>query len=380
MPETYQDSFTIRFNTLADMIAYHTEQARESQWERTAVNNLRVEPLEENSWLCADTSAFANHVSEGAVKDTLKNLGLAVNLKGWYYPLRDTAYKSLLDRARINGTALPKLKKRDLSNTLNICLELYNDNALMLFRDQKVAAIHSGGDNDYAILPIDELMESINFSLDERFPGNAFESGYSDHSLTSAAWLLPDQRDDLLGTYRRTLEAQGKAGIAAKLTPGIRFTTSDTGVASAKVSALLLGLPYPISIGGMVATEHRGQRKISDFQDSLSMLFAQFENSVKRLEKLTAVYLDYPVNVMTAVCKHLSMPKKIALEAIGMYEVSYGGGMATAHDVFLAMQEIMFISKTENTPISKMLQLEESMARALTLNWPQFDTMKAVNW
>ena len=380
MPESYQDSYTIRFNNLADMMAYHAEQTRESQWERAVINNLRVEPLEENSWLCGDTSAFALHVSEDAVKDTAKNLGLAVSFNGMYYPLRDTAYKSLLDRARVSGTALPKLGRRDLSNTLNACLALHKDSALMLFRNQKITALHSGGEKDYSVLPIDELMESIKVSLDERFPGNVFETGYSDHSLTSAAWLLPDQTNDLLGTYQKMLEAQGKTGIAVKLTPGIRFITSDTGVASAKVSALLLGLPYPVSIGGMVCTEHRGQKKVSDFQDSLGMLFAQFENSVKRLEKLTAVYLDYPVNVMTAVCKHLSLPKKASLEAIGMYEASYGGGIATAHDVFMAMQEIMFICKTDNTPMSKMLQLEESMARALTLNWPRHDTMKAVSW
>ena len=110
------------------------------------------------------------------------------------------------------------------------------------------------------------------------------------------------------------------------------------------------------------------------------MLFAQFEDSIARLEKLTAVYLDCPVNAMTAVCKKLAMPKKAALEAIGMFEVAYGGGVATAHDVYMAMQEIMFILKTENTAESKMLLLEESMARALTLNWSHYDTAKAVNW
>lgn len=31
--------------------------------------------------------------------------------------------------------------------------------------------------------------------------------------------------------------------------------------------------------------------------------------------------------------------------------MAYGGGQATAHDVFLAMQEIPFILRTENTPL-----------------------------
>jgi hypothetical protein len=380
MPEPYQDSYTIQFHSFADMITYHAEQTKNSRWERAGVNSLRVEPLDEGSPLFGDTSAFASCVGEDAVKDTAKNLGLAVRLKGQYYPARDTAYKSLLDRAKINGTALPKLRRQALADTLNACLALHSDEALLLIRDQKIAAVHSGDEKDYSVLPIDGLMESLKTKLDERFPGSVFDTGYSDHALTGAAWSLPDQKDELLNTYHALLAAQGKAALAAKFMPGIRFSTSDTGVASAKVSALLLGLRYPVHIGGMVATEHRGQTKVGDFLSSLDMLFARFEDAVKRLEKLTEVYLDYPVNAMTAVCKMLRMPKKAALEAIGMFEVACGGAAATAHDVFIAMQEIMFICKTRNTPAGKMLLLEEDMARALTLNWQQYDTMKAVSW
>jgi hypothetical protein len=380
MPKTYQDSHTITFHSLPDMMNYHAEQTRCSQWERAEVNSLRAEPLDERSPLYGDMSAFALCVSEDAVKDTAKNLGLAIRLKGQHYPVRDTAYKSLLDRAKINGTALPKLSRDDLAHVLNACLALHRDNALLLVRGQKISAAHSGDEKDYSILPINELMEGLKAKLDERFPGNIFENGYSDHALTSAAWSLPGQKDDLLGAYHKTLAAQGKAVSVAKLVPGVRFSTSDTGVASAKVSALLLGLRYPIQIGGMVSTEHRGQSKTEDFQNSLDMLFAQFEDSVARLEKLTSVYLDYPVNAMTAVSRKLSMPKKAALEAVGMFEMAQGKEKATAHDVFMAMQEIMFMLKSENTPESKMLLLEEAMARALTLNWSQYDTAKAVGW
>ena len=83
---------------------------------------------------------------------------------------------------------------------------------------------------------------------------------------------------------------------------------------------------------------------------------------------------------MTRVCKKLSMPKKAAIEAIAMYEMSYGGGSATAHDVFLAMQEIPFIMKTQGAPESKLLTLEENMARALTLSWSDYDLAKAVEY
>ena len=191
---------------------------------------------------------------------------------------------------------------------------------------------------------------------------------------------MPKQKDDLLGTYIKTLAAQGKTTMASKLMPGIRFMTSDTGVASAKVSALLVGGQHPIHIGGCIAVDHRHQSKVEDFDKALDQLFAQFGDSVAKLQKLLEVHLDYPVNAMTHVCKKLSMPKKAAVEAIAMYEMAYGGGSATAHDVFMAMQEIPFILKTENTPQSKMLTIEENMARALTLRWSDYDLAKAVSY
>ena len=83
---------------------------------------------------------------------------------------------------------------------------------------------------------------------------------------------------------------------------------------------------------------------------------------------------------MTRVCKKLAMPKKAAVEAIAMFEMANGGASATAHDVFMAMQEIMFILKTQNTPQSKMLAVEENMARALFIDWKAFDLAKGVDY
>ena len=134
-------------------------------------------------------------------KDTAENLGLALRIDGELYPLRDTAYKSLLDRAKIGGTALPKLERGVLAQTLNACLKLYSSEALALIRDEKVAAVHSGDQKDYSVLSIDALLQALKLKLDARFPDNEFEQGYSDHSISSASWRLPKQKDGLLGVY-----------------------------------------------------------------------------------------------------------------------------------------------------------------------------------
>ena len=142
----------------------------------------------------------------------------------------------------------------------------------------------------------------------------------------------------------------------------------------------MVGGQYPIHIGGCVAVDHRHQSKIADFDASLDQLFAQFGDSVAKLQKLMEVTLSYPVNAMTRICKKLSLPKKAAVEAISMYEMACGNGPATAHDVFMAMQEIPFIAKSSGVPEGKMLTIEENMARALSLRWEDYDLAKAVDY
>ena len=374
------DSYHTQFSAFPDMLSYHEKIRTDSRWERTEVKNLEVAALDKASPLFNDTTSFDSSVSRDAIEDTAENLKLAIKVKDKFFPLRDTAYKSLLDRAKVGGSALPKLPREKLAELINSCLALHKDSALLLVRDEKVSAAHSGDTRDYSVLEIDQLLDGLQSKMDERFPGNQFSGGYVDHSITSASWTLPDQKAELLDTYTKLLAAEGKTAMAAKLMPGIRFSTSDTGVASAKVSALLVGLQYPIHIGGMISVEHRRQSKVPDFVESLDMLFAQFGDSVARLSGLLSIHLDHPVNAMTAICKRLALPKKAAMEAIDMFEMAIGEDSATAHDVFVAMQEIPFILKTQGTPESKLLALQENMARALTLKWRDYDYAREVKW
>ena len=380
MQNVCKDSYFTTFGSYEQMLDYHRNQSANSRWQRCKVSDLEVLPLDWSSSLVGKLGLFAPGISQEAVEDTADNLGLAMMVNHQYYPIRGTAYKSLLDRAKIGGTALPKLSRTDLAEVLNVCLRLYHAEALLLLRDEKVAAVHSGDEMDYSVLPVDGLLEALQKKLDERFPGNVFEAGYCDHSLVSASWSMPGQKEELLEDYKKILEEKGQKAMADRLMPGIRFMTSDTGIASAKVSALLVGGQYPIHIGSCVSVDHRHKKGVADFEDKLDQLFAQFGRSLEKLQKLLEIHLDYPVNAMTRVCKKLSMPKKAAVEAIAMYEMANGGLPATAHDVFMAMQEIPYILKTQKTPQSKMLSVEENMARALALRWSEYDLAKGVDY
>ena len=377
---TCKDDFATTFDSYPEMIHFHESLSKGTVWRRCKVKDLHVEPLDASSALCTTPSAFVPGTSEDAVADTVENLGLALRVGGDLYPLRTTAYKTLLDRAKISGTALPKLKKAELAAVLNACLAVHSSDALLLVRDEKVSATHSGDVRDYSVLPIDELLHTLEQKMDARFPGYHFVNGYCDHAYTSGCWTFPSQREDMLGTYAKALQTKGMGTMATKLVPGIRFLTSDTGVASAKVSAMLMGTQHPIHIGSCISVDHRLQRKVEDFDKELDQLFAQFCDSVSKLQTLLEIELQYPVNAMTRICKKFSLPKKEALDAIAMFEISYGGGTATAHDVFMALQEIPWLMKANKHPEAKLLTVEENMARALSIRWSDFDLAKAVNY
>ena len=282
--EKFYDNYEEQFRTYTDFYESHKADETASRWRKIAVKDLKVEPLDEFSPLYADKSKFAIGVTEDAVIDTALNLGLAINVDGELYPVRETAYKTLLDRAKINGTVLPKLSRKVLSEVLNECLNMSNSDALVLIRDEKISAVHSGDETDYSVLSAAELLDCLKDSLDNRFPENKFVSGYRTHAVSSATWEMPKQKDDLIGSYNKLLDSLGKASVAKRLMPGIKFTTSDTGVSAAKVSAYLVGGQYPIRIGDCVAVDHRHKASVKDFSDALNNLFAMFSDNVEKLK------------------------------------------------------------------------------------------------
>ena len=306
MLQPCQDNYSTTFASYEGMRRYHEKESLESRWHRCRVNELHIEPLDKASPLYGTPSAFAAGISAESVEDTAENLGLAMRVDGSYYPVRSTAYKSLLDRAKISGSALPKLSRQRLASVLNDCLELYSSETLLLIRDEKISAAHSGDSMDYSVLPIDELLKVLTKKLDDRFPGSMFQGGYRDHSLSSASWTMPGQKEDLLGAYAKLLASQGKPTLAAKLVPAIRFVTSDTGIASAKVSAMLEGTQHPIHSPGC-----------ESLHENVDALQANALQVVKLHAKLLLSKSDYIKNLDSSKREQIKSQIRIADMRLG---------------------------------------------------------------
>lgn len=188
------DNFEANFDNYPSMLSYHQALSMASSWRRCKVKDLHVEPLDPTSPLYGHPAAFAAGTSEDAIKDTAANLGLALNVDGNIYPVRGTAYKTLTERAKINGTALPKLSRKDLANVLNACLSVHNSDALLLIRNEKVSAVHSGDETDYSVLPMDELLVTLEKKLGDGSPASCLKAGIPTMPIPAAAGFSPTKR------------------------------------------------------------------------------------------------------------------------------------------------------------------------------------------
>ena len=372
------DEYNESFTDLSAMFRYFNRQQTHSKWQTCPVPKLRLEPLDTET--PANRADYAPDVSDDAIKDTAKGIGLAgfvtdpATNTQVLYPIRKTAYKSMLDRAKLNGTVLPKLSRKTVARTLNECMRVHTKStALLLVRDEKICAFHSGKDGDYSILPTIELMDTMKEKMDERFPGFEFVGGYTDHATTVAEFTFPGQREALLKDYEQALTLERQKKKVAQVVPGIFFTTSDTGVEKARICARLTGLDYPVPIGRVLEVKHEGHCKISDFGTNMDMVFGKFKDTIEALKSLLNINISNPINVMKRMCKKLSVPRVPGREAIAMFEMTNGNDATTAHEIYYALQEVLYNMKVAKCSPSKIFEVEETLTGALSATWTNLD-------
>lgn len=302
--------------------------------------------------------------------------GLLIMVPGMgYYPLRDCAWKGLLDRARISGNSLTKINSVLLADLLTECIKVYKNDVRFLIRDDMITAVVSGDESDYKVLPMSDLIGAVNHELDTRFTGYKFERGYTDYTYTALSWTLPGQKDEILGDYVKHLLAAGwNKDRSDKIMPGIMFQSSDIGMSSVKISTILqTGKQSYFRIGSAITMDHRNKSSLETFKELLTGMFAKMQDTIKDLDHLLNIKIQYPVSTMQNVCEYLKVPKKAAADAINLYQAVNGDQPDTAHGVFMSMQEILYNMKVNGAPMSKVLQIEEDITRCIKLNWSKYD-------
>ena len=338
----YEDDFACSFRDRNRFLEFLKERKENSFWLKAPSRRLRFQSVEKDSSLGDLYMQFFRNIGKaGILEDTMENTSILLSVNGSDYPVRSCALKTILERARISGNALSKVPTRVFTEILNYCMDVASGDSLIKVADEKVSAVHGGDPKDYAVLDILPLFQRVK---------------------------------DFLDTYRREVAAKGLAGKTNVL-PALRFTTSDVGVSGANLyPILLMGKSSRIvPLGYPIKTNHKNGVDMDYFNEQLSLLYARFREAIEEQTKLLDIDVRYPATAMLGVLKRIGAPKKASYEALDQFLAQHGDIPCSAYELYLAMSEVIFISQCEGASGGRIAQLEEIVARALHVDWQEYD-------
>ena len=379
----YADNFRRTFDDPGDFIQFLKERKENSRWMTAPSRNLVFESLEKNTQMGELYLKLYDHDGRAEIiADTMENTSLLLKVNGETYPVRSCAIKSILERARISGHALNKVSKSIFTQILNYCMDVASGDSLIKVADDKVSAVHGGDPKDYAILEILPLVQCVRSFLDRDFAGNHFLTANFDHSIVTAIWSLDGQANELMETYRQAVTEKGVTE-AMSARPGLRFTTSDVGVSAANLYPILLlgGSKRIIPLGDPLKLDHKNGADLDAFASSMDQLYACFKESIERQQQLLDVEIRYPYTTMLGVLKRIGITKKMSYEVADLFAGQSGvSSGCNAYQLYLAMSDVIFLAQCEGASAYRIAQLEENIARALRINWHEYDRPGDFKW
>ena len=377
----FADGYRGVFQKQEDFLECLKSIGRNSFWERRNSKNLRLVAITSGSKVEEELKEkYADEgLDEDIITDTIINTGLLLKVRNQYYPVRSCAIKSILDRAGISGAGLRRVEKSVYARILNDCLKVAKGEALLRISEGKVSAVLGGDCHDYAVLDMEQVfLHSVDY-LTKNFKGCSYLAGFYEHDMVSALWELSGE-DSLLDAYKKELALYGKAPDEMK--PVVRITTSDTGSGGANIFPMLVSgkESTTISLGSPLKLEHRNGTKLSAFDDQLKLLYGKYQLAIGNLVKLLKVEVVNPVNCMKGVMDKLGIARKYAAEAVDLFRSQYGESPCTAHDIYFGISEILYMLACEGEEGSKIARMEENIARALSVNWAEYDIPGIYRW
>lgn len=377
----YEDGYRGVFGQQEDFLEFLKNIGRNSFWDRKKSRDLRLLPMEEDSRIAETLKEQYSRegLDEEIINNTIQNTGLVIKVKNQYYPVRDCAIKTILDRAGISGPALRKVGKGVYARILNDCLKVAGGEALLRISEGKVSAVLGGDCHDYAVLDTEQIfLRSVEY-LNTHFAECNYLGGFYEHHMTSSLWELSSE-DSLLDAYRKEITLQGRTPEEMK--PVVRITTSDTGVSGANIYPMLLSGTRndTIVLGNPLRLEHKAGATLAKFEEQLGMIYGKYQLAIGNLTDLLKIEILHPANCMKGIMKRLGIPKKYGLEAVELFLAQYGEDPCTAHDIYYGISEILFLLACNGEGGSRITEMEEKIARALSIHWSEYDVLGEFVW
>lgn len=379
----FADNFRCSFSDPSDFLQFLQDRKDNSRWMTAPSKNLVFESLEKDTQMGELYLKLYDYDGRAEIiADTMENTSLLLKVNGETYPVRSCAIKSILERARISGHALNKVSKKVFTQILNYCMDVASGDSLIKIADDKVSAVHGGDPKDYAVLEMLPLVQCVQTILDRDFSGNHFLTANFDHAIVTAIWSLDGQADELMDTYRKAVKERGITE-AMSARPGLRFTTSDVGVSAANLYPILLigGSNRIVPLGDPLKLDHKNGANLETFESGMDQLYACFKESIERQQQLMDVDIRYPYTTLLGVLKRIGITKKLSYEVADLFEGQNGVQTGcNAYQLYLAMSDVIFLAQCEGASGARIAQLEENVARALRINWHEYDRPGDFKW
>ena len=378
MTDEFFDCFTENFKDESMFLEFLYERENDVSWESVSHRDIKFIGLEYGD---AETESIEDFLEldfeEGVFEDTMKNTSLVAEFHGRFFAIRDTAIKTLLERAGIYGQALKRVPKKVLGEILNHCIETSKGKSLILRNYDKISAFHSG-DNSYSVLEMYELFSLTSDYLSTKYPGSNFIEATYDHSLTTGLWEI--KNSDLTDAYVDFLN-RNDLNKWDEIRPTIRVTTSDVGISSVTITPMLfVDDTFKITLGSPLKLAHRNKADISDFEKNLDLIFPQFDAALGKLMKLALIEVRYPRYCMGSVMKKIGIHKSLGLEVLENFMFGMGSKPITAHEIYCSINEVLFIMTCNKESQTKIAKTEEMIARALNIRWQDYDLSGEFTW
>lgn len=363
-----------RFDTFDTAKVFLQEQQENDEWKRVPIKLLKVLPLPNNP-ICIKAIMEDNNISssEEATLSAMENTGLMLSYPSGrehkVVPIRNTGINSLKERAKLFGNSLIKMPVEKKAITLNYGLELWNENALVLIRDEQISAIHGGDENDYSVLPMKNLLETLQDVLESDFKGYKTKRIEVSHEMTSAEIVLPVE---ILDEFNKKLLRKGRKLING--VPVLKFASSDVGTCGANLYPYINNGGTLVRIGDVLRLKHKNRSNLTEFRDNCGKIFTIFKDE-NRLSRLLDQPVKYPKDCFLAVAKKCGLPKKATLEAAEEFD-AFRPVDCYAYDVYMGLWEIPKYHKVENG--NQLLNLEENISRSMCIDYSLYD--HTFNW
>ncbi len=385
----WEEDYCVETRDEDTFLAEVDEMELETMWVNSVVSkDIRLTPiptLMESAEISAKFGLDPDVTYENAQDGTK----LVLTYEDKRYNVSNVARATLYETAKLWGSSLGRLPACYLADNLNHSLTVAKGMSLMLIRQGKVMALHSDG--SYCVMPISKLIDITKKAL-SKYGEVKFESGYHSNAYTSALWSLPDAQDDLITAYQDALKNAASHNHAVNFMPVVRFSASDTAHSSAILRPMFQktnGITF--SLGDGISVKHERKGSTADygmelFEKEAAGLYAKFGDSMKDLKRMAETAIYNPQNCVVGIFNWINrsqtvISRKYADAIREEVEImTVNSPVLSMHDIYLSMTECVGLAKQAGASASTLVNIEEAIAKVMSLDWKSFDVGGVVAW